>query len=76
MEFLVRDALPSSQNLDPVSDQNMLFCTPIFRRGLNNVRNVDNAINWINLYLVDNAVGLPDILHIHWIVIYPVDTAI
>ena len=54
----------------------MLFCTPIFRRGLNNVRNVDNAINWINLYLVDNAVGLPDILHIHWIVIYPVDTAI
>ena len=55
----------------------MLFCTAaVFWRGLNNVWNVDNAINWINLYVVDNAIGFPNILDIRWIVIYPADTAV
>ena len=37
---------------------------------------MDNAINWINFYLVDNAIGFLNIPDICWIVIYPVDTAI
>ena len=39
------------------------------------VQNVDKAIRWLNLYVVDNAISFPITL-IHWIVIYPVDSAI
>ena len=35
---------------------------------------VDNAIQWINLYAVDSAIGF--LILIRWIVIYPVDSAI
>ena len=38
------------------------------------VRKVDNATHWINLYPVDNAIVL--LIFIHWIVIYPLDSAI
>ena len=38
------------------------------------VRKVDNAIRWINLYPVDNAIISRTLTH--WIVIYPVDSAI
>ena len=34
----------------------------------------DNAINRINLYPLDSAIGFPNIYH--WIVIYPVDSVI
>ena len=39
------------------------------------VTKVDSVIRWINLCLVDNAIGFPNIL-IRWIVIYlaPVQT--
>ena len=39
------------------------------------VQNVDKAIRWLNLYVVDNAISFPITL-IHWIVIYPVNSAI
>ena len=39
------------------------------------VQNVDKAIRWLNLYVVDNAISFPITL-IHWIVIYPVDSSI
>ena len=39
------------------------------------VQNVDKAIRWLNLYVVENAISFPITL-IHWIVIYPVDSAI
>ena len=38
------------------------------------VQKVDNAINRINLYPLDSAIGFPNIYH--WIVIYPVDSVI
>ena len=38
------------------------------------VQQVDDTIQRINLYPMDTVVGFPLIL-IHWIVIYPVDTA-
>ena len=38
------------------------------------VHKVDNAINRINLYPLDSAIGFPNIYH--WIVIYPVDSVI
>ena len=34
---------------------------------------VDNVIDWINLYLVNGAIGFPEF--ICWIVICPVDSA-
>ena len=39
------------------------------------VQQVDDTIQRINLYPMDTVVGFPLIL-IHWIVIYPEDTAI
>ena len=39
------------------------------------VQNVDKAVRWLNLYVVENAISFPITL-IHWIVIYPVDSAI
>ena len=38
------------------------------------VHKVDNAINRINLYPLDSAIGFPNIYH--WIVIYSVDSVI
>ena len=38
------------------------------------VHKVDNAINRINLYPLDSAIGSPNIYH--WIVIYSVDSVI
>ena len=37
------------------------------------VQNVDKAIRWLNLYVVENAISFPITL-IYWIVIYPVDS--
>ena len=36
---------------------------------------VENAIHQMNLSPVNNAIGLPN-THIHWIMIYSVDSAI
>ena len=40
------------------------------------VQKVDSGIRWINLYLVDNAIGFPNtVVFIHQVVIYLVDSA-
>ena len=40
------------------------------------VQKLDSAIQRINLYPVDSAIGMVSLIFIYWIVIYPVDSAI
>ena len=40
------------------------------------VQKIDNAIYYINLYLLDNVIGFGPIIFLHWIGNYPMDSAI
>ena len=59
--------LPSSYSLKVVVRHEDVELAP-------DVHKVDNAINRINLYPLDSAIGFPNIYH--WIVIYSVDSVI